>query len=318
MIARALIVVPLVAAFVALTLPAWAVPPVEEAAAEMLFREGQRLMEEKNFAAACPKLAESQRLDPSAGTLLNLAVCYAGENKLASAFGAFTECGLYARSQGGKTNIARAEEAEKRAKLLEPQLSRMSIVVPDVVRATKGLTVERDGRPVPDGAWGSGLPLDAGEYTIQASAPGRLTWTQKVTLTGPGVTTVEVPPLPEAPHAPAPLVVAPPVSSTQRVAGIVVLSVGAVGLTVGAVAGGIAAAEHSNLIGACPTAVCPPSMQSNVDTYHRTGAISTGAFIAGGVLAAAGIVVVVTAPKVPAATVSPIVGLGFIGARGRF
>jgi hypothetical protein len=308
------VAVSIVLALAAIASPALAVPPVDQAAAEVLFRDGQRLANAKDFAAACPKFAESQRLDPAAGTLLNLASCLEAEGKLASAWGTFGECAFYAKSVGDHT---REKEATRRAGLLEPQLSRVSIVVSEAVRATKGITVERDGKPVPDGAWGSALPLDAGEHTFRVSAPGRLTWTTKVTLTGPGVTTVDVPPLPIDLVKPTPSAAAPG-SSPQRVAGIVVVSAGAAGLTAGVVAGGIAAAEHSNLIGLCPTTHCPAVLQSNVDSYHRAAAVSTATFIVGGVLAAGGVVVLVTAPKAQGPTVAPVVGFGFVGAQGRF
>ena len=44
--------------------------------AESLFREGKRLSGEHKFAEACPKFAESYKLDPGLGTLLNLAICH--------------------------------------------------------------------------------------------------------------------------------------------------------------------------------------------------------------------------------------------------
>ena len=48
------------------------------ATAEALFREGKRLMEQKSFAAACPKLKESFAQDEATGTLLALALCHQG------------------------------------------------------------------------------------------------------------------------------------------------------------------------------------------------------------------------------------------------
>src|SRR5438445_10663209 len=63
----------------------------DAAIAEALFQEGRKLVEQKHFSEACPKFAESQRLDPGIGTLLNLAACHELEGKTATSWSEFTQ-----------------------------------------------------------------------------------------------------------------------------------------------------------------------------------------------------------------------------------
>src|SRR5215472_1302913 len=62
-----------------------------EVAAQALFEEGKRLMSEGKYREACAKLADSERLDPGAGTLLNLAACYEKNAQTASAWSTYVE-----------------------------------------------------------------------------------------------------------------------------------------------------------------------------------------------------------------------------------
>ncbi len=112
------------------------------AAAEVLFAEGKRLAQEGHYAAACPKLEESQKLDPGMGTLYRLGDCYEHVGRTASAWAAFLEVAASSKTSGQQ---ARADDAKKRASDLEPNLAKLVIRVaePDV----SGLVVKRgEGR----------------------------------------------------------------------------------------------------------------------------------------------------------------------------
>src|SRR5882672_5018849 len=63
----------------------------DPAAAEALFREGRAAAQRGEWETACPKLRESQRLDPAAGTLLNLADCEQHRGKVATAWQLFRQ-----------------------------------------------------------------------------------------------------------------------------------------------------------------------------------------------------------------------------------
>jgi hypothetical protein len=122
--------------------------------AEDLYQQGLALMAAGKWGEAAAKLEESNRIDPAPGTSINLADCYEHMGKLASAWTLFVEA---ATIFGRKTPPdPRAETAKTRAEALYPRLSRLTIEVPEAVRATPGLVVRRDGQELGAGQIGGG------------------------------------------------------------------------------------------------------------------------------------------------------------------
>lgn len=182
----------------------------DKAAAEALFDEGVRLMKQNDFSEACPKLEESERIDPAVGTLLYLGECYERVGKTASSWATFRE----AASLANNSNQAeRARVAGGRARELEPKLSRLSIdLTPDAARIS-GVVVKRSGQRVEPSLYGTALPVDPGEYSVEVTAPGYETWTAPIMVEAGGVSvSVRVPGLMKVPEAP---VTPPPTAKTS-------------------------------------------------------------------------------------------------------
>jgi serine/threonine-protein kinase len=260
-------------------------------------------MTEGKHAEACPKLEESQRIDPGMGTLFNLAVCYEAIGRTASAWVAFRDVAGQALGAG---QAQRESTARARAAALEPKLMRLRISVP----AGANVEIKRDGVLVGPALWGTALPLDAGPHKVTVSAPGKEPWETTVKLEQPGGTVnVDVPTAladarvaPQVPP-PGPRVPAPddkPSRPWQLPLGVTLTVVGAGGLGAGIGLGFMAksAFDASNQ-GNCnkTTNVCNKAGLSQRSDAVSKGNIGTGVGAAGGALAAAGVVIWITAPS---------------------
>lgn len=138
----------------------------DPAAAEALFREGRALLERGELAPACEKLEASNALDPSSGTLLNLAACRLRQGRTATAWAHFVSAQRLAENQG---RAEQADEAKRRALELEPRLSTLTLLAAE---APLGLEVRRNGQIVQRASLGAAVPVDPGQVVIEASAPG--------------------------------------------------------------------------------------------------------------------------------------------------
>lgn len=179
--------------------------------AEALFEQGKALQASGDFAHGCPKLEEVTRLLPGKiGALLQLAECFEGAGKTASARTAYEG----AERAAVAASDPRAEQARGKIRELTPRVPRLTVVVPAVMRAWKDLKIQRDELEVGPGQWGAAIPLDPGVHTVSASASGKARWRQEIKVEVGGVGSVEVPLLvdvgaaaaaPSAPPAAAPV-----------------------------------------------------------------------------------------------------------------
>jgi tetratricopeptide (TPR) repeat protein len=166
----------------------------DPAAAEALFREGRALLQRGELAPACEKLEASNALDPSAGTLLNLAACRLKQGRTATAWAHFLSAERLAQNQ---SRAEQASEAKRRALELEPQLSTLTLLAP---AAPPGLQVRRMGQVVQSASLGMAVPVDPGPIVIEATAPGYESVRLEVTLGASADRRVlEIPPLRRSP-----------------------------------------------------------------------------------------------------------------------
>jgi serine/threonine-protein kinase len=258
--------------------------------AEALFSEGKQLLDSGRHAEACPKLAESERLDPAPGTELSLADCYERIGRLASAWVTFRDAAS-AAERGGRPEWARF--ATERARLLEARVNTLTVRATGAARVA-GLELTRGGTPLGPSVLGVAVPVDPGNYLLTARAPGRTPWAFTATIDRehPHVE-VDVPVLQfDAPS---------PASAGKGAIDPLVIGLGAAGILAaasGTYFGLRAIALNNDAAIACPSVPCKDEAPVRETQDARTAAtISTVAFVASGALLASGVVIVLLRSK---------------------
>jgi hypothetical protein len=280
----------------------------DKALAEKLFRDGRAAMQKKAYAKACPMLAESHRLAPALGTLLNLAVCHEQEGKTATAWVEFTSAATIASKKG---DTDRAMLARDKATALE---SILAMIILDVPQPQQDMEVQLDGRTIGEAAWNRPLPADPGDHTLAVSAPGWFPETIDVRVSpGPSTQHVNVSlhkrsappaPAPSASAAPAVPVIMPvmtvnPGDSSRgalRAVGWAAGAVGIVGIGVGSYLGLRAFSRQAIVEDNCNGAACNQRGYDADQDAHRSATWSTVAFGVGIVGLAAGAWLLIAPP----------------------
>lgn len=271
--------------------------------ADDLFKQGKKLMAEKKFAEACPKLEKSFDIDPQIGTELNIGRCYEEWGKLGKAYRAYTD----AAKRADDAKDARAPKIKELIAKLEPNVPKLVIHVPDGAD-TAGLQVAIDGVAITD--FTTPQLLDPGpksvEYALGSGArksklvPMERGATSEITLDLPKKTdkTADKVAVVEKP-APAPESAAPNVGHGQRVAGVAIASVGVVAFGVSTYLALAARSKYNDALAAnCMGMTTACNMQGLTDTHDARSQANTATIIGGvGVAAiATGVVLYVIAP----------------------
>ena len=169
-------------------------------------------------------------------------------------------------------------------------------------------SVTMDGKPLLTHLDGKAVPVDTGDHTFVFTAQGHLPNTQHVLVHDGdqgrhvriviGATATQEPSEVSEPVAPVAPVPVTPVTPTapywtgRRIAGVVTLGVGAVALGIGGVIGLVGLGQFNQA-----TTEPFPAAHDDSLTAIATGNVATGVVIAGGVIAAAGLVIWLTAPS---------------------
>jgi hypothetical protein len=227
----------------------------EDALAQSLFDDAVALMRDGHFEEACPKLAESQRLEPGGGTLINLAFCLEQLHRYATAYTAYNEALSASLRDGRKDRETAAREGLAR---VTPLLSRIVVRVPQELRAL-GVEVHCDGAPVREAAWGVAAPVDPGLHEVTADAKGKRPWKSTITIDRDGMTKdIVVGPLEDLPPAavaplspPPPRVIEALPANRRRTAAFVAVGISSAFVVQGIVTGIVAIAKHEERNALC-------------------------------------------------------------------
>jgi hypothetical protein len=315
---------------------AWGQAHVDDAtrnSARKLGDEANALFETGDFAAALDKYERVDALVHLPAVGLRAARCLVKLGRLIEAserYLAVTRMQLADNALPVHKEAQALAESERAA--LMPRIA--SVVI--TMSGASDAEVTVDGKPVPAALLGAGRAIDPGSHKIEGrrgsdvqkrvitAADGE---TVRVTLTFSGAAS-SPPPASSVQQnrstpPPDPMPSHRTSNGTYRILGLTGLGIGAVGLGIGAVTGLVAVGQKSDLSAndACgPGLDCPLARREDAEKYNTMRNVSTVGFVAGGVFAAAGAVLLLTSggPGKTSARFGVWMGPGSTGISGTF
>lgn len=341
--ARSLLSVVALAVSVGLPLSGVAQPVESEdrAAARALGKAGVDLYREGRYAEALDRIGRAHAIVGLTTTGLWRGKCLEKLGRLVEAAEQYLEVTRMSPGDEAQDKHLQAIDQARRARqALLPRIPQVRVVVEGSGGATP--VVRIDGKEIPSALLGELRPLDPGAHRIVMEHEGRrqereFRIAESETLELPvAMESSSGPPTPGTSAAPAagskdssgaaaqPPANGPEVSEGSgwlSSVGWMAVGVGAAGLVIGTVTGALALGEQSTLDDGCPGGDCPPDLHDEVDRFEAMRLTSTVSLAAGGVLAAAGVALVLTASipsETSASTVRLRVGPTGLAVQGRF
>ncbi len=334
--------------------PAQAQSDADRATARQLGQDGEDALGKKDWKRAEDDFRRADTLFHAPTLTLGLARALAGEGRYVEAQEAYNRIVREGVAPSAPDAFKKAVDDAK--KEVDGVSAKIGSVVITVTAAgggdMPGLQVQLDDKSVNPASLGVQRAIDPGNHTLKVTATGfkdtQLSFkvpeggsvNEPVTLERGGAAapsaTTSASAMPTTSATAEPTTTASAETETpapkKSILPWIAFGVGGAGLIFGGITGGLAIGKHSTLSGECNGGTCPPSAQSDLDSYHTMGTLSTVGFIIGGVGVAAGVVLLFVHPggasesPAPAATttatagieVHPVVGFGTIGAVGRF
>jgi hypothetical protein len=342
----------------------------DRATARSLGQEGQEALDKRDFKTAEDRYRRADKLVHAPTLMLGLARALAGEGKYVEAQEAYNRMIREGVPPGAPDVFKKAlEDAKAEVDRVAPKIGGVVITVTASGGGdASAATVVLDDHPVNTASLGVKRLIDPGGHVLKVSLQGYKAVEAKFNVPEGGSINEPIQlekegskpsptPTPAATTPPGPsdtgTAAVPPMGSGNDNTGnpdqnaqpeqpkkggsillpLVAFGVGGVGLIAGGITGAMASSDHSTLQNECKIQgnICPPSAKSDLDSYHTMAGISTIGFIVGGVGVAAGVVLLLIAPKAEAPVNvnaeppktsgvkwSPYVGPGSAGVAGTF
>jgi hypothetical protein len=309
-----------VALVVALAPPAWAAEPdaSTRAAARKIALEGVTALQADNADLASQKLEKAFQLLPAPSIALWSARALAKRGLLVEAAERYVLAGRLPSSEGNEqaVQVQAQRDAARELAELSPRIPKLVLTLEGAKPSEVQITM--DGKAVSSALIGEEQPANPGAHRVLATR-GREKTDQPFSLVesqrgqvvlrfhGPAPETEAASPVKGSGSSPEWSTYSPSGSSSgttrsgggskggSSALGIVTLVLGGAGLATGGVTAGLAMKKRNDLVATddCTKDSCSASRKSEVENFRMLRTVSSVGFIAGGVLAATGIVLLV-------------------------
>lgn len=285
---RALVVAMSLMGLVTVAGPVRAEHPVDAAAAQKRFESGRSAARRGDWQRACEDFTASQKLDPGAGTLLNLAMCELQLQRLASAWQHLNDADQLLAPSDDRIPFVRAQlqKLAPRVPTLEVELS---------PSAPAGARVWLANTELGAASLGVAVPRDPGTLQLTVTCPGREPQRTSITLREGEQRQVTLEPgAPQVTGSPSPARPPQP-SNLQKGLGLSLVAVGSVGVGLGLASGLVVAERQRTAEAHCPANRCDASGFRAVESGERWLAVNTVAWSVGAAAVVSGAALLVLA-----------------------